>query len=250
MPTYFGFNAKSRENLITNETAYVARKLIDINDTQLALIFDGTYIRHEKSRNNVYQRKSYSGQKKAPLCKPFTICTTNGYVIDMAGPFHGTMNDANIVKILLQDSSQLKTLLHPRDFCIVDRGFRDVVQNMEAQGYNVLMPASKGHRAQLTSEEANASRFVTKIRWVVEAVHGAIAPTYRLLQHNMDNKILPSVKPAFMRIAAFLHNTFGKRLNSDPEMADTIVDYMKQRRSQQNTLKDLVEAENLNRRKK
>ena len=89
----------------------------------MALIFDGTYVRHGKSRNNVYQRKSYSGQKKAPLCKPFTICTTNGYVVDIAGPFNDTMNDATIMKILLEDSTGLKSILRPGDFCIVDRWF-------------------------------------------------------------------------------------------------------------------------------
>jgi len=34
--------------------------------------------------------------KKLPLCKPFTICTTNGYIVEMEGPFYAIQNDAEI----------------------------------------------------------------------------------------------------------------------------------------------------------
>ena len=111
------------------------------------------------------------------------------------------------------------------------------------------MPACKGERMQLTSEEANASRFITKIRWVVEAVHGAIGLKYRLLHHKMDNKLLPTLK-SLCRIASFLHNTFGKRVESDPELADLIISYMKVRQTQDNTLQKLIETQKLSRRKK
>lgn len=101
----------------------------------------------------------------------------------------------------------------------------------------------------MTSEEANASRFITKVRWVVEAVHGAIGQKYRLLHHKLDNKLLPSLK-SLCRIAGFLHNTFGKRFDSDPELADIIINFMKERRTQQNTLQELVEVQKFSRRKK
>lgn len=112
----------------------------------MAVILDGLYIKHEKSKNNEYQRKSFSGQKKMPLCKPFTICTTTGYIMDTAGPFNGNMNDATILKSLLKESKGLKTLLRTGDICIVDRGFRDVVEIMEKEGYIVLMSAWKGKK--------------------------------------------------------------------------------------------------------
>lgn len=210
LPVHFGINAKSRQDLIKNETSYLAKHLLEFGETSLGLIFDGTYIRHEKSRNNVYQRKSYSGQKKTPLCKPFTICTTNGYIVDIAGPYNGTMNDACIMKSILEEPNGLKTLLQPGDICIVDRGFRDVVDFLKEQGYHVLMPALRGKRAQLTVEEANASRFVTKVRWPVAAVHGAIGKKHHLLHNVLDNKLLPLAK-LLCRIAGFLNNTFGKR---------------------------------------
>ena len=60
------------DNFILNHTAELAEKLFDVQDN-LLLIYHGTYVRHQKSTNNEYQRKSFSGQKKVPLCKPFTI---------------------------------------------------------------------------------------------------------------------------------------------------------------------------------
>ena len=62
-------------------------KLFKLNEN-LFLICGGTYTRHQESTNNAYQRKSYFGQKVVPLCKPLTVCTTDGYVIDMLGPYY------------------------------------------------------------------------------------------------------------------------------------------------------------------
>jgi hypothetical protein len=93
LPLHLGFQALSRDHLIANETSKMAKTLLKIQD-QLLLIFDGTYVHHEKSTNNEYQRRSYSGQKKKPLCKPFTIVTTNGYIVDTLGPFSANLNDA------------------------------------------------------------------------------------------------------------------------------------------------------------
>ena len=55
-------------------------------------------------------------------------------------------------------------LLNEGDKLFLDRGFRDAKDVLESKDFNVLMPALKGKRKQLTTEEANQSRFVTKIR--------------------------------------------------------------------------------------
>ena len=47
----------------------------------------------------------------------------------------------------------------------------------------------KGKRNQLTTDESNQSRFVNKIRWVVEAVHGHIKQKFKLLDHKLDNNL-------------------------------------------------------------
>ena len=69
----------------------------------MLLIYYGTYARHQKSTNNGYQRKYFSGQKKLPLCKPFTIYTTDGYVVVMLGPYPANQNDADIMKTIIEN---------------------------------------------------------------------------------------------------------------------------------------------------
>lgn len=69
-------------------------------------------------------------------------------------------------------------------------------QVLEENGFIVLMPAQKGNRKQLTANEANVSRRVTKICWVVEAIDGIIGQKFRWLQNQVDNKLLPrSIDP-------------------------------------------------------
>lgn len=77
--------AKPEDRLIAEHTSFFfTRHLFNINNN-LAIICDGTYIRHQKSRKNNCQRKLYFYQKKTPLCKPLAVITTYGYIIDMAG---------------------------------------------------------------------------------------------------------------------------------------------------------------------
>ncbi|KAJ8669457.1 hypothetical protein QAD02_000716 [Eretmocerus hayati] len=220
LPKRFGPTVYTRDYFIKNHTSPVANKLSNIGN-RLALIRDGTYISHEKRSNNAYQRKSYSGQKKKPLCEPMTICTTDGFVVDLPGPFYGTQNDATKMKLIMGDPNGIRRLLKPGDIFILDRGFRDVKSYLEGLGFVVLMPALKGNQKQLTTVEANESRKVTKCRWVVEAVHGIITRKCKLLHNQVDNKLLPKIG-LYARIACYLHNEYGRRLNSDSEMEDAI----------------------------
>lgn len=239
LPLRFGLSCLKRDDLIQNHTTEIAKKLFNIRDN-LFLIYDGTYARHQKSTNNDYQRKSFSGQKKVPLCKPFTICTTDGYVVDILGPYLANQNDADILKIIMQDPNGLTKFLKKNDTFVLDRGFRDIVNYLEEKNFKVLMPALKGKRKQLTTEESNHSRFVTKIRWAVESIHGILKQKYRLLDHKIDNKLIPKIG-IYFRIAAFLNNIFGTRLQSDAEAVDDIVQRMLVQKNKENTL--AIEAE-------
>ncbi|KAF5301169.1 hypothetical protein FQA39_LY10847 [Lamprigera yunnana] len=120
-----------RERHITNSFSEVARRLNNL-DGKLAVICDDTYIYHGKSTNNFYQRKSYSGQKKKPLRKPFTIC------------FTGTGHTMRHRMTAISDPNDLPKLLQP-----------DVKNFLESLGYGVLMPALKENKKQLTAEESN-----------------------------------------------------------------------------------------------
>ena len=210
-------NAISRHELIDSHTTDVSKMLFNSTD-ELMLICDGTFARYQKSSNNEYERKFYSGQKKVPLCKPFSICTTTGRVLDMTRPFYANQNDAEIIKNFIEDPHGLCQLLNEGDKLFLDRGFQDAKDVLESKGFTVLMPALKGKRNKLRIKEANQSRFVTKIRRSVESVHGIIKQKYRLLDHIIDNKLLPNVG-LYFKIAAFLHDQFRKALKSDAHLS-------------------------------
>lgn len=130
--------------------------------------------------------------------------------------------------------------MKPGDIFVVDRGFRDVVEYLQSKGYLVFMPAMKGNSKQLTTEDANNSRFVTKVRWVVEAVHGILKQKYKLLDHILDNKILPKTK-SYYRIASYLINRYGKRLTSDQGISENILKRMQEKKTAENILAKMVE---------
>ena len=171
LPHRFGIAASTRDDLIMNHTTEIAKTLFEAHE-HLFLICDDTYARHQKSSNNEFQKKTYSGQKKVPLCKPFTICTSDGYVLDMLVQYPANLNDAEILRILLQDPNGLCKLLAENDFMVLDRRFQDKIDELELKKINVLISALKGKRKQLTTRGLNDSRYVTKTGWAVEAVHG------------------------------------------------------------------------------
>ena len=147
---------------------------------------------------------------------------------------------------MLQLPDGLKNILQRDDIFIVDRGFRDVRPVLEQNGFEILMPALKGKRNQLTTQESNQSRLVTKTRWIVEAIHSIIGQKFKLLHYQLNNRHLPNVG-LFCKIAYFLQNLFGKRLNSDNNKAEEIVERMNLTMNDVNTLAAEVEANNWNR---
>jgi hypothetical protein len=92
--------------------SYISKQLFNLNDEQLVLIADGTYCYCQKSSNNLFQRKSYSVQKKTHLVKPFVICATDGHIVDIYGLFEATKNDARILSEILASDDDLKTLFN------------------------------------------------------------------------------------------------------------------------------------------
>ena len=104
----------------------MVKLLFEIDDDILVLIADGTYLYCEKSFNNELQRKTYNGQKKRPLIKPFIIVASDGFIIDVYGPYPAIDNDAKIIEHIFENDNDFKDLIRPGDI-ILDRGFRDTV---------------------------------------------------------------------------------------------------------------------------
>jgi hypothetical protein len=93
---HLGISHLNREVLKQHLTT-VARKLFCGID-KVAIVMDGTYIYIQKSSNYGFQ--PISGYKHRPLLKPFMIVAPDGYIIDMFGPYKGTVNDAAIMRQL------------------------------------------------------------------------------------------------------------------------------------------------------
>ncbi|CAF4307288.1 unnamed protein product, partial [Rotaria sordida] len=51
----------------------------------------------------------------------------------------------------------------------IDRGFRDAIPTIKHFGYQAAMPSFLNRTEQLNIEDANYTRLVTKVRWVIES---------------------------------------------------------------------------------
>lgn len=112
---------------------------------------------------------------------------------------------------------EVKNALQQDDVFIFDRGFRDCLEHIEENGYVTKMPEfvlRSQPRQQLTTEQANTSRLVTKIRYVVEAQNGHLKTVWSIFAkvwptlcvHTLNNDL---------RIAAALLNKFFARIVAD-----------------------------------
>ncbi|CAF3140890.1 unnamed protein product [Rotaria sp. Silwood2] len=195
VPKHLGFEHISRRDLIDQHTRPLAKQLFsNPGDDKAILILDGTYIYVQKSASNILQRRTFSMHKGRPLIKPMMIVSSDGYIISVVGPYLADFknNDSSMTKhIILNNREGVTDWLQPNDVLIVDRGFRDCLPLLNSLGYETYMPAFlKKTEKQLTTTEANQTRFVTKIRWVVESANGRIK-TWRFFDRVMPNSMLP-----------------------------------------------------------
>lgn len=136
VPYFLGAASRSREFFISHNNQ-TTKELFKLSDDELAVVIDGTYARIEKSSNNQFQYDTYSGQKLSSLLKPFTICCTDGYFIDCYGPFKAHMNDAAILKYILETEQDLLDILQPNKTTLfLERGFRDIYDRLRSRPYN------------------------------------------------------------------------------------------------------------------
>ncbi|XP_062568569.1 uncharacterized protein LOC134230745 [Saccostrea cucullata] len=247
VPNHLGFNHISRDTVIHDHTRPLAKELFSPTLNQAILVLDGTYIYVQKSSQFSFQRRSYSLQKQRHLLKPMMIVTTTGYIVAAIGPYlaDGKNSDANILKhIIGTDTQEIKTWLQEDDIMIVDRGFRDSAGVLENLGIHMEMPSflQKGQR-QHSTEDANSSRMITKIRWVVESVNARIK-TWRYLARQLPNSQIPYVGD-YVRIISAICNKYRPPLSSGKENDFQIATKMRYLSTQTNRLQAEVESENL-----
>lgn len=181
VPLYLGFQNLSRDLLLQNTTASARMLHANNNPASLITLWDGTYIYTDKSANQLHQKCTWSGQKKRNFLRPMMCVTSNGYIIDVFGPYKATENDASCLRYILANEPAVTEVIQPGDVFVVDRGFRDCIDCIENLDCIVKMPEfvqRNEPNAQLTTMQANRSRLVTKTRFVVETRNGNIKTVF------------------------------------------------------------------------
>jgi hypothetical protein len=143
VPLHLGYNQEnlSRAQAVQNHSRKLFNELFGQNDDTLFIVADGTYIYIQQPTDFNLQRVTYSNHKYRNLEKLMILILPSGYILEAAG-MYGADNDNNDAKILqhMLKSSPLLEFLNPNDHMIVDRGFRDCVDDLEDSGLQVLMP--------------------------------------------------------------------------------------------------------------
>ena len=123
------------------------------------------------------QRKTFNLHKNRSLVKPMVVVTTTGYIVAIFGPFFSdnSNNDASILKhIMINNYDDLLNWIEENDIMILDRGFHDSLGVLKSFGIDVAMPSFLNPKQkQFDTQDANNSRFVTMLRWVVKSVQCA-----------------------------------------------------------------------------
>ena len=239
-----GANSLARNEWLKHNTQ-IAKGLFTDNEDQFVFVADGTYCYCQKSKNNQFQRVSYSAHKSRHLVKPFVMCSTDGRIIDIYGFYEATKSDAVIIEDVLEKDDDLKKLLLPNDVIILDRGFKKSIDYLlDQHSLTPKMPSFiEGGCNQLKTSEANQSRLVTKCRWVVEVVNSHLKTSFKALAF-VRNQSLPHIMQDF-KISGALINKFFQRLISDKNDAALIISNIKKTLLEENEVEKIVKENNL-----
>lgn len=238
-------NVASRNNMIPN--GLFGNTQLNENDQPAIIICDGTYVYLQKSSNYSFQKATYSLHKFQNLVKPFMMTCCDGYIIDVYGPYAAIDSDATIIKNLFRDEyGNMRRFVRENDVFILDRGFRDAISSLESYGYKAHMPETvlEGNN-QLTTAQANKTRCVTMVRWVVEVVNGRFKRDFKVFRQNFFNLATPHLMDDF-KIAAAILNKFHPLLEDNTD-ASVLLELALSRLNTPNHLGDFVKENNLNR---
>lgn len=249
VPESIGFDAITREQYIDRHVSEFANALYN-NEQDVSRVIaemDGTYLYTEKSSNYRTLRQSFSLHKHRHLVKPVLIVAPDGYILDIQGPYFADArnNDASILENEFErDAVTMRHWFQNGDILIVDRGYRDSIPLLNQLGITWKMPALlPAGRRQLTTEEANDSRLVTKTRWVVEARNGHLKSIFKFFERIIGYHHTQNLSN-FLLIAGGILNRYHPPLEMQGADA-ALAQQMLERANTVNVVQARVEAENL-----
>ncbi len=65
----------------------MSKVLLSAAPDSVITVWDATYIYIDKSSNYQYQKETFSAHKHRNLVKFMILCSTDGYIIDVIGPY-------------------------------------------------------------------------------------------------------------------------------------------------------------------
>lgn len=204
VPKYVN-HARSREDLLSHCSSLSRKLFLQDDDQRNVVIWDATYIYIEKSLNHQFQKQTYNSQKKRNYVKPMVCVASDGTIICTVGPFMATENDATIMTKIIPNNIPAMRNFMENDVMLVDRGFRDCVEELEEKGYQVRIPAHARGMQQLSTLEANRTRLVTKCRFEVERINGVMKNKFKIFSKVQETYWIPNIMDDFT-IAAALQN--------------------------------------------
>ena len=117
-------------------------------------------------------------QKKRSLVKSMVTTTATGYILTIFRPFYSDFhnNDASILKhVMLNNYEDILNWMQESDIMVLCRRFRDSLGVLKVLGIDASMLSFLGTgRQQFEVYDVNRSRFITKLRWVVEGVNARL----------------------------------------------------------------------------
>ncbi|KAF2899376.1 hypothetical protein ILUMI_06798 [Ignelater luminosus] len=148
VPNNLGCQHKTRIQ-IQNHTVPVFNEVFGQPPTSVPIVFDCTYVYIEKPQDHELQKKTWSVHKNSNLYKVMIRCLSDGYILVADGQYFAdeNNNDATILKLMLKKPLML-SFFQPRDYVVVDRGFRDVLDETKSHGIEVYMPNLLKHEKQ------------------------------------------------------------------------------------------------------
>ncbi|XP_018401831.1 PREDICTED: uncharacterized protein LOC108778997 [Cyphomyrmex costatus] len=247
VPQNIGFDAITRQDYIDRHVTDFDNILYNAEPQTRRVItcIDGTYMYIQKSSNFRALRQSYCVHKGRHLVKPVLIVAPDGYILDIQGPYFSDSrnNDAAILQNEA-DADRMLRWFQEDDIVIVDRGYRDAIDLLRRLGITWKMPALlPRNQCQLSTDEANESRLVTKQRWIVEARNGHLKLIFKFLQQTISMHHVPNLGD-FCRIAGAIINRYHPTIEMEGADAEKAYE-MLEKAKEPNIVQALVEVENL-----
>lgn len=194
------------DQLPERRPAQLADKLAQTGEKGLGI--DGTERRIQRPKDDEEQRKYYSGKKKAHTVKNNVIVTLNSRRVEYLSDTHeGKKHDKKIC-----DEEQ--PTLPAGSALYKDTGF----QGYEPEGVNTVQPKKKPRGQELSAEDKQRNRLISKVRVIIEHVLSGVK------RCRIVKDILRNTRAKFddlvMAIACGLHN-FRTECRLKPKAAAT-----------------------------